>query len=221
MTGRKIQLSLYLQQTLHHLVVDASECYDRWMAGRELQHNERVAIARLHALLELLPTALDKHMQAMGITAFEYSLLERLAETPSHVMRLSALAAKTNATLPRLSRVVSSLERKKLVARTPCAEDARATNAVLTLDGEAAFRRAKPVFADAVRAMVLDGLGDGEVDQLAALSFGILTKLDPDKKLGVTADGSQVAAVCDADPAAAEAAADDPICDADPVQQRA
>ena len=44
---------------------------------------------------------------------------------------MTALASRTNATLPRLSRVISRLEDAGLVERTPCPEDRRATNAVL------------------------------------------------------------------------------------------
>ena len=82
-----------------------------------LSQPERVAVARLQALLELLPTALDRQLQSAGVTAFEYTLLEALAESEYRRLRLSALAARTNATLARLSRVVTSLERKGLRAQ--------------------------------------------------------------------------------------------------------
>lgn len=151
-----------------------------------LAYDERVAIARLHALLELLPTALDKQLAPVGLTAFELTLLEALHEAPGHRLRLSALASRTNATLPRLSRVVTGLERRGLVDRAPCEQDARATNAVLTAAGASAYVRARPVHAEAVRRMVLDGLDEGGVEQLAALTLAILRRLDPDGRLAVT-----------------------------------
>ncbi|GGC96485.1 hypothetical protein GCM10011512_24360 [Tersicoccus solisilvae] len=166
---------------------------------------ERVAIARLHALLELLPTALDKELAPAGLTSFEYTLLESLREAPHHRMRLSALAARTNATLPRLSRVVTGLERKGLVERAPCAEDGRATNAVLTAAGVRAEEQSRSRYASAVRRLILDGLGAGGVDQLADLSYGILAKLDPEARMTTTAAGRS----CAADPA--------PVCAADPA----
>lgn len=188
----------------------------------ELTHSERVAVARLHALLELLPTALDKQMAPVGLTSFEYQLLEALAEADQQRLRLSALASRTNATLPRLSRVVTGLERKGLVVRAACEDDGRATNAVLTDDGAAAVTAGRPLYAAAVRTMLLDGLDADGVDDLARLSFGILSKLDPDRRLAVTADGPE----CAADPAAADAAggaecaadpAGDAECAADPA----
>ncbi|WES64553.1 MarR family transcriptional regulator [Microbacter sp. GSS18] len=184
----------------------------------DLQYDERVAIARLHALLELLPTALDKELAPAGLTSFEFTLLEALSEADGHRLRLSALASRTNATLARLSRVVTGLERKKLVVRTPCAEDGRATNAVLTDAGQTAYQQSRPLYADAVRRMILDGLDDDGVDQLASLSYAILAKLDPDRRLAVTVSGD---ASCAADPVPDGACAADPApveeCAADPA----
>jgi DNA-binding MarR family transcriptional regulator len=188
------------------------------MKGHELGYGERVAVARLHALLELLPTALDKELAPLGVTAFERALLEALAEADDRRLRLSALATRTNATLPRLSRVVTALERKGLVVRMPCEADGRATNAVLTDAGARAYSDSLPVYEKAVRRLILDGLDDGGVERLADMAYAILGKLDPDRRLAITASGrdaspdAQVvdASECGADPA--------PACDADPAR---
>ncbi|MCR6690049.1 MarR family transcriptional regulator [Cellulomonas sp.] len=182
------------------------------METTELQHDERVAVARLHALLELLPTALDQQLGAARLTSFEFTLLEALHDEPAHRLRLSALASRTNATLPRLSRVVTGLERKGLVDRAPCEQDARATNAVLTPSGEQAYRDSRPVYARAVRSLVLDGLDQEGVAQLADLTLAILRRLDPRARLAVTASSS-----CDADPPTQRDAPDAATCTADPV----
>ncbi|WP_251451192.1 MarR family transcriptional regulator [Microbacterium sp. Marseille-Q6648] len=174
----------------------------------ELEQDERVAVARLRALLELLPTALDRELAAEGITSFEFTLLEALHEADAGRLRLSALAARTNATLPRLSRVVTSLERKGLVLRAACEEDGRATNALLTPAGERAYEASRPRHDEAVRRMIFDGLGDGGAERLSEISYAILDKLDPDRRLAVTADG------CAADPTPAEDAG---ACAADPA----
>lgn len=184
-----------------------------FMSTPVLRYDQRVAVARLHALLELLPTALDKELAPAGITSFEFTLLEALHEADGHRLRLSALASRTNATLARLSRVVTSLERKDLVMRAPCEEDGRATNAILTDAGETVFAESAGLYADAVRRMILDGLDDDGVDQLATLSYAILSKLDPERRLAVTATGAD-SAVCAADPSATSES--DPECAADP-----
>ena len=173
-----------------------------------LTHPERVAVARLQALLELLPTALDKQLSDLGLTSFEYSLLEALDEADMNRLRLSALASRTNATLPRLSRVMNALERKGYAERAACEDDARATNAVLTDAGRTALETARPRYTDAVRRLVLGRLDEGGVDDLARLSYAILAALDPDRRLAVTAD---------ADSATDPSRAADPSYDADPA----
>lgn len=184
---------------------------------------ERVAIARLHALLELLPAALDKRLGPAGITGFEYTLLETLSESDGLRMRLSALAAKTNASLPRISRVVSSLEKRGLIERAACEADGRATNAVLTADGAEAHRLSRDLYADAVRELVLKGLttlpGDG-VAQLSDLSYAILSSLDATR--AAVAQTGKAPGECAADPAPcaadpATAVADPAPCAADPA----
>lgn len=179
--------------------------YDDGMEA--LKDDERVAVARLHALLELLPTALDRQLASTGLTAFEFTLLRTLHEADSGRLRLTALASRTNATLPRLSRVVTGLERKGLVERVPCEADGRATNAVLTPSGERAYLASQPVHDQAVRDVILDGLDDDGVARLAQLSYAILTRLDPHRRLAVTAENPGPAGcddagaqVCPADP---------------------
>jgi DNA-binding MarR family transcriptional regulator len=178
------------------------------MSTAELSQPERIAVARLQAMLELLPTALDRQLTPAGLTAFEFTLLEALAEAEDQRLRLSALASRTNATLARLSRVVTSLEGKGLVERAACPADARATNAVLTKAGIDTYQHSRSLHAKAVHAMILDALSPGELTQLSELTLAILGKLDPGGKFGVTAETSQ----CAADPRQCAA---DPECPAD------
>jgi len=163
-----------------------------------LKHDERVTVARLRALIELLPTALDRQLSAAGVTSFEFTLLEALHSAELGRLRLTALASRTNATLPRLSRVVTGLESKGLVVRAACEEDGRATNAVLTAAGEDAYLQTRPMYEGAVREMVLSNLDDDAVRQLGAISYAVLTALDPERRLAVTEDGVEPA--CAADP---------------------
>lgn len=84
------------------------------------------------AVVELLPGALDSQLRAdSGLTHFEYFVLAVLSEAPDNVLRMTVLAQRTNATLPRLSHVVRRLEDRALVERSPCPDDGRATNAAL------------------------------------------------------------------------------------------
>lgn len=184
-----------------------------------LSYPERVAVARLHAMLELLPTAFDKRLGVVGITAFEHTLLDALMQSEAHRMRMSELARKTNATLPRLSRVVSSLERRGLIERAPCPEDGRATNAVITERGLEVHEQSQLIYADAVRELVFEGLGrlpgDG-VALLTDLTYAVLTSLDTEHAQGSALAGDP-APECSADPEPECSADPVPACDADPV----
>lgn len=94
--------------------------------GDEIEVNAgvREAWLRLIALTQLLPPLLDTEASRESASNhYEYFVLSRLAEEPLHRMRLSALAAATNASMSCLSHVMNRLEARGLVARMPCEED--------------------------------------------------------------------------------------------------
>jgi len=157
------------------------------MAGVDvdwLDDAERAAWLRLIGMVELLPVALDSHMrQQAGLTHFEYYVLAMLSEAPERTLRMTALAARTNATLPRLSHVVRRLEDRNLVERFPCPEDGRATNARLTDTGWEKVRTTAPKHVGEVRRLVFDALTPEQVDRLTEIAGAVLARLDPDGTL--------------------------------------
>ena len=131
---------------------------------RWLSESERASWVRFAAVVELLPGVLDSQLQRDdGLTHFDYFTLAMLSEAPDRTLRMTALAARTHATLPRLSRVVSRLEEQGLVARSPCAEDRRATNATLSAAGWSAVQAAAPGHVATVRESVIDALTPEQV----------------------------------------------------------
>jgi DNA-binding MarR family transcriptional regulator len=154
-----------------------------------LDSDEHTAWVRLMAVLTLLPGALDTQLgRDSDLNHFEYFTLAMLSEAPGHRLRMSALAARTNATLPRLSRVVSRLETAGLVERSPCPEDGRATNATLTEAGWEKVVQAAPGHVRTARELVVDALEPEQVGQLAEIARRILTTLDPEQKMVATSD---------------------------------
>jgi DNA-binding MarR family transcriptional regulator len=149
-----------------------------------LDRNQMRAWVRLVGVLELLPGALDAQLRRdADVTHFEYYVLAVLSEAPGRVLRMTELARHTNATLPRLSHVVSRLESRELVERFPCPEDRRATNARLTASGWAKVQEAAPGHAATVRQYVVDALDDEQIGQLAAIGDAILARLDPTRSM--------------------------------------
>lgn len=154
---------------------------------RWLSDDERTAWVRFTAVLELLPAALDLQLVTdEDLTHFEYFTLAMLSEAPGRILRTSALAARTNASLPRLSRVISRLESAGFVARSLCSEDRRATNVSLTEAGWAKVVAAAPGHVEAVRRFVIDALTAEQVEQLAVISAAMLKRLDPDGRMLVS-----------------------------------
>lgn len=149
-----------------------------------LDEAEREAWLRLVAVVELLPGALDAQLRtSAGLTHFEYFVLAMLSEVPERTLRMTMLAQRTNATLPRLSHVVRRLEERGIVERFPCREDGRATNARLTEAGWDAVVAAAPGHVDTVRRNVLDPLTREQLDQLRDIGDALLTRLDPEGRM--------------------------------------
>ena len=147
-----------------------------WLTDDELD-----AWVKLVAVVELLPGVLDSQLRRdSGLTHFEYFVLAMLSEAPDRTLRMTALAQRTNATLPRLSHVVRRLEERRLVERFPCPEDGRATNARLTEAGLAEVVAAAPGHVATVREHVIDALTPAQVRQLRGIAEALLTRLDPD-----------------------------------------
>jgi len=154
---------------------------------RWLSTEESAAWVRLVALAELLPGALDAQLlRDAGLTHFEYGVLMALGGAPDRTMRMTELASRTNATLPRLSHVARRLEERGLIHRFPCPEDRRATNATVTDAGLALIEAAAPGHVDTVRTNVLDALSPEQLQQLYDIAGRVLSRLDPDERLTAT-----------------------------------
>lgn len=148
----------------------------RWLDDEELR-----AWVRLRAVLELLPAALDAQLRRdSGLTEFEYHVLAMLSEAHGRMLRMSALAARSNSTLPRLSHVVRKLTERGLVRRAQDPEDGRSVQVHLTDQGYDVLVAAAPGHVEAVRSVVLDPLDREQVRQLDTVCGAVLKGLDPD-----------------------------------------
>jgi len=157
----------------------------RWLSDTEL-----AAWLRLLAVVELLPGALDSQLRRdSSLTHFEYQVLAMLSETPGRTLRMSALAERTNATLPRLSHVVTRMAERSLVERSTSPEDRRATDVVLTDAGWDVLVDAAPGHVRTARESAFDALTPEQVDQLAEIAGAMLTRLDPEGHMSGPVDG--------------------------------
>lgn len=153
-----------------------------------------VSIARLSAqqsrawlalisTAELLPAALDAQLQRdSALTHYEFIVLTVLQR--SGAMRLSDLAAATNAAVPRASKVVSRLRERGLVARVESEHDRRSVEIALTGDGRRHLVRATPAHLDTVHELVLDHLDEEQLEALASALEPVVAALDPQARFG-------------------------------------
>ncbi len=139
----------------------------------------------LVSVLELLPVALDTQLQKDSkLTHFEFSVLSLLRFASENTVQMKELAVQLNATLPRLSHVISRMEERGLVERLPCPTDKRATNVRLADVGRREVIRATPAHIRTVRALVIDQLSRDELEALAGIMQKIGGSLDPTDRLG-------------------------------------
>ena len=147
---------------------------------RWLDAEERAAWLSLAGMVTLLPAALDAQLQRdAGLSHFEYMVLAMLSERPSRTARMSELAGLANGSLSRLSHVARRLEDQGLITRHACAEDRRATNAVLTDSGYAKVVATAPGHVTAVRRLVFDALDAEQRAQLRSIGDRILGQVNP------------------------------------------
>ncbi|GAC1369122.1 MAG: MarR family winged helix-turn-helix transcriptional regulator [Pseudarthrobacter sp.] len=146
-----------------------------------LSSDEREAWLTLVGVMMKLPSALDAQLQRdAGLSHFEYMVLAGLSEAPGRMRRMSDLAGFTESGLPRLSQVVSRLEKRGWVRRSPDPTDGRITLAALTDEGMAKIVSTAPRHVDAVRSLVFDPLTKAQSRQLGTIGRRILSVLDPD-----------------------------------------
>jgi DNA-binding MarR family transcriptional regulator len=148
---------------------------------RWLDADERQTWLALVGLLIKLPAALEAQLQRdSGISHFEYQVLAVLSETSERTLRMSELAVLSEGSLPRLSQVVSRLEKRGWVRRTPDSADGRYTLAILTDEGMAKVVEAAPGHVETVRSLVFDPLTKANSRQLREIGRRIMRAIDPD-----------------------------------------
>src|SRR5215472_12380939 len=141
---------------------------------RWLDPDERLIWLALGSVLIRLPGALDSQLQRdAGISHFEYQVLAGLSEAPDRTLRMSVLAILAEGSLSRLSQVVSRLEQRGWVRRTPDPADGRYTLATLTDTGWDKVVQAAPGHVQTVRSLVLDPLTKAQVRQLTDIGARI------------------------------------------------
>lgn len=145
----------------------------RWLDEREA----RVWQAHLNMQRELMGELERQLFRESGLSGAEYAILVPLSESPDGVLRARELGTQAGWDRSRLSHQVSRMEKRGLVVRENCSEDARGSMVRLTDEGRAAIEAAAPDHVAAVRRYFFDPLTDDELDTLGTLFDRILSGL--------------------------------------------
>jgi DNA-binding MarR family transcriptional regulator len=110
---------------------------------------------------------LDDELQAEhGLALTSYEVLLYLAEASGNRLRMSELASSLLLSQSGVTRLVDRLEREGLVQRERCEDDGRGYFAVLSPEGKARFREARPTHLAGVRRRFLDSLSEDDLQAL-------------------------------------------------------
>jgi DNA-binding MarR family transcriptional regulator len=153
---------------------DGQEPDVKWLTAEEL--DSWLSVVRL---MTWLPWSIDQQLQRDSkLGMVDYQVMAILSESPQGTMRLSSLAEVTNASLSRLSRVVTRLEKRGLVRREPDATDGRFTKAILTDEGLHTLAEAAPGHLAHVRSLVIDVLSPEQLRRLGRDADRIMARID-------------------------------------------
>ena len=150
---------------------------------RWFEADERETWLSLLRVIAKLPPLLDAQLErSAGLNFFEYTILAMLSEQADRALRMSHLAALTNASPSRLSHAARHLESRGLLVRAGDLVDGRCIRAVLTDAGWRALVAAVPGHVDTVRNLVIDALDPGQLAAMRAANEQILRRIDPDQQ---------------------------------------
>lgn len=134
-----------------------------------LTAHEAETWARIWACHMKLPASLDAQLKRdAGVTYFEFQALLKIGESPNSSRRMTDLSEATAMSLSHLSRVITRLEKKGLVARIPDPNDGRSTFAALTPAGERTVSAGLPGHVAEIRRIMFDSLSDYEAEVLSS-----------------------------------------------------
>jgi DNA-binding MarR family transcriptional regulator len=119
-------------------------------------------------IVKVLPRHLDIDLiRGAGLTASDYTTIMHLSEAPNRELRMADLAAATDLSASRMTRLVDDLQSRGLVTKTASSSDARGNVARLTPRGMAKLKSAWPVHLASVRRRFLDSFDAPALERVA------------------------------------------------------
>src|SRR3954469_20711253 len=135
----------------------------RWLDKRE-QHLWQ---AYLHVNQQLIAVLEQQLARESGLSGADYRGVHPLSGAPGALLRARDLGSEIGWDRSRLSHHLSRMEKRGLITREECAEDARCLMVRLTKACRRAIEEAAPGHAEAVRRYFFDQLSSDEIETVA------------------------------------------------------
>jgi DNA-binding MarR family transcriptional regulator len=145
----------------------------RWLDERQAH----VWRAYLQLNQDLYRTLEEQLQRDAGLSGADYAVLVPLSAEPGGVRRARELCTDIGWDRSRLSHQVGRMEKRGLVAREECAEDARGLMVRLTPAGRSAIEGAAPEHAETVHRCFFDLLSEQELATLSVVFDRLLANL--------------------------------------------
>ena len=122
--------------------------------------------------------AVDRQLQRDSkLSGSEYEVLVPLSESDSGELPSRELLRELGWERSRLSHMLSRMERRDMICRSPSPTDARGLVVGITEHGRAVIARAAPAHLDMVRAAFMDRLSEEEQTALVSIADKVLPRL--------------------------------------------
>ncbi|GAA3158657.1 MarR family transcriptional regulator [Planomonospora alba] len=145
----------------------------RWLDEREFR--AWLGYRRMRLLLD---AQIARDLQSdSGLSEADYDVLSALSSRESRRWRLQELADRMLWSKSRLSRHVSRMEERGLVAKEECADDGRGAVIALTDGGMNAIVEAAPGHVESVRSHLIDLLTEEQIEVLGDIAETVLAHL--------------------------------------------
>lgn len=169
---------MWMQHSVHQEAT--STAVPSGMAKVEpLNEEEDLFWRALMHIVMVLPRHLDRDMiQAVGITANEYTTIMNLSEAPNRELRMADLANATGLSASRTTRLVDDLVTRGFVIKRASSVDGRGNIAKLTPKGMAKLKASWPAHLASVRDRVFDHMDPNDVAQAAKVLDALATNVE-------------------------------------------
>lgn len=155
-------------------------CYDLGMTEpRWLTPSEEASWRGFVALHAHLIGRLERELRRdSNLSGADYEILVALSESSGDRLRIGELGEMVQWEKGRLSKQLSRMEARGLVAREACETDQRGSFAVLTPQGRSAIEKAAPLHVAHIRELYIDRLTPGQLKAMATIASAVISGLD-------------------------------------------